>query len=184
MGRWYIPIYITQTHLYTYITHTYVLYTHILYTCTHIYCTQSVIHKYILHTYAYISWLSKAWYKRFWDSLFSHPNGPIQAADSNDSCCCCCSVAQSCPTVCDPMDCSTLGFPIPHYLPDFVQTHVHWVDDAIQPSHPLSLSCPALNLFQHQDLFQWVSSSHQVAKALELQRQCQSFQWIFRTDFL
>ena len=65
------------------------------------------------------------------------------------------------------------------------QTHVHWISDAIQPSHPLSSSSPlALNLFQHQGLFQWVSSSHQVAKVLEFQLQHQSFQWIFRTDFL
>ena len=65
------------------------------------------------------------------------------------------------------------------------QTHVHWVGDAIQPSHPLSSPCsPAFNLSQHQGLFQWVSSSHQVAKGLEFQFQHQSFQWIFRTDFL
>ena len=95
------------------------------------------------------------------------------------------SVAQSCPTLCDPMDCSTPGFPVHHQLPELAQTHVHWVSDAIQPSHPLSsLSPPAFNLSQHQGLFQWVSSSHQVAKVLELQLQHQSFQWIFRTDFL
>ena len=66
--------------------------------------------------------------------------------------------------LCDPMDCSTPGFPVLHYLPEFAQTHVHWVIDAIQPSHPLLLpSPPALNLFQHEGLFQRVSSSHQVA---------------------
>ena len=71
-----------------------------------------------------------------------------------------------------------------HNLPEFVQTHVYWVGDAIQPSHPLSPSSPfALNLAQHQRLFQWVSFSHQVAKALELQFQYQSVQWIFRVDF-
>ena len=72
--------------------------------------------------------------------------------------------------------------PVHHQLPEFTQTHVHWVSDAIQPSHPLlSPSPPAFNLSQHQGLFKWVSSSHQVAKVLEWHR---SFQWIFRTDFL
>ena len=75
--------------------------------------------------------------------------------------------------------------PIHHQLPEFTQTHVHWVGDAIQPSHPLSSpSPPAFNQSQHQGLFKWVSSSHQVAKVLEFQLQHQSFQWIFRTDFL
>ena len=70
------------------------------------------------------------------------------------------SVAQLCPTLCDPMDCSTPGLPVHHQLPEFTQTHVHWVGDAIQPSHPLSSpSPPTFNLSQHQDLFQWVSSS-------------------------
>ena len=87
----------------------------------------------------------------------------------------CCSVTQSCPTLCDPMDCSTPGFPILHQLLELPQTHVHWVGDAIQPSHPLS-SPSASNHSQHQALFQWVSSSHQVAKVLELQLQHQSFQ--------
>ena len=83
------------------------------------------------------------------------------------------------------MDCSTPGFPVHHQLLEFAQTHVHWVSDAIQPSHPLSSPFPpALNLSQHQGLFQWVSSSHQVAKVLEFQLQHQSFQWIFRTYFL
>ena len=95
-----------------------------------------------------------------------------------------CSVTYLCPTLCDPVDCSTPGFPVLHRLPEFTQTHVHWVGDAIQPSHPLSPpSPPALNLSQHQGLFQWVGSSHQVAKVLELQFQHQSFQWIFRVDF-
>ena len=84
-----------------------------------------------------------------------------------------------------PMDCSMSGFPVLHYLSQFTQTRVHWVGDAIQPSHPLSSSSlPALNLSQHQGLFQWVGSLHQVPKVLELQLQCQSFQWIFRVDFL
>ena len=97
----------------------------------------------------------------------------------------CCIVAQSCPTLCDPMDCSMPGLPVLHYVPEFAQTHVHWINDAIQPSYPLSSpSPPAFNLSQHQGLLQWVNSSHQVAKVLELQFQNQSFQWIFRTDFL
>ena len=82
--------------------------------------------------------------------------------------------------LCDPKDCNTPGFPVLHYLPEFAQTHVHWVDDAIQPSHPLLPTSPALNLSQNQGLFQWVGSSHQIAKVLELQHQ--SFQWIFRID--
>ena len=95
------------------------------------------------------------------------------------------SVAQSYPTLCDPLDCSTSGFPLHHQLLELTQTHVHWVSDAIQPSHLLSSpSPPVFNLSQHQGLFQWVSSSHQVAKVLELQLQHQSFQWVFRTDFL
>ena len=94
------------------------------------------------------------------------------------------SVAQSCPTLCDPMDWSKLGFTVYHQLPEFTQTDVHWVCDAIQPSHPLSSPSPAFNHSQHQSLFQWVSLSHQVAKELELQLQHQSFQWTPRTDFL
>ena len=71
------------------------------------------------------------------------------------------SVAQSCPTLCDPMNRSTPGLPVHHQLPEFTQTHVHWVSDAIQPSHPLSSPSPlTFNLSQHQSLFQWVSSSH------------------------
>ena len=95
------------------------------------------------------------------------------------------SVAQLCPTLCDPVNCSTPGLPVHHQLPEFTQTHVHLVNDAIQPSHPLSSPSPlAFNLSQHQGLFKWVNSSHQVAKALEFQLQHQSFQWTFRTDFL
>ena len=93
------------------------------------------------------------------------------------------SVTQSCPILCDPMNRSTPGLPVHHQLPESAQTYVHWVGDAIQPSHPLSSpSPPAFNLSQHQGLFQWVSSLHQVAKVLEFQLQHQSFQWIFRTD--
>ena len=92
------------------------------------------------------------------------------------------SVAQSCLTLCSPIDCR-LPCPLPTL--ELVQTHVHRVSDGIQPSHPLSSSSPhTFNLSQHQGLFQWVSSSHQVDKVLELQLQHQSFQCIFRVDFL
>ena len=98
---------------------------------------------------------------------------------------CSCSVTQLCLTLCDSVNSSTLGFPILYYLPEFIQTHVHWISDAIQPSHPLSSpSPPTFNLAQCQDLFQWVSHSHQVAKVLELQLQHLSFQWIFSIHFL
>ena len=95
------------------------------------------------------------------------------------------SVTHSCPTLCNPMDCSIPGFPVHHQLLQFAQTYVYQVSDVIQSSHPLSsLSPPAFNLSQHQGLFQWVSSSHQVVKVLEVLLQHLSFQWIFRTDFL
>ena len=97
------------------------------------------------------------------------------------------SVTQLCPTLCNPMDCSVPGLSVHHQLQEFTQAHVHWISDAIQPSllspHPSS-SPPAFNLSQHQGLFLWTSSSHQVAKVLELENQHQSFQWIFRTDCL
>ena len=81
-------------------------------------------------------------------------------------------VAKSCPSVCDPMDCSMPGLPVPHHLPEFTQVHVHWIGDAIQPSHPLLSPSPfALSLSQHQGFFQWVGFSHQMAKVLELQLQ-------------
>ena len=87
------------------------------------------------------------------------------------------SVAQLCPTLCDPMNHSTPGLPLHHQLQEFTQTHVHQVSDAIQPSHPLSSpSSPAPNPSQHQGLFQRVNSSHEVAKVLEFQPQHQSFQ--------
>ena len=85
----------------------------------------------------------------------------------NSFCCCrCCfSVAKSCPTLCDPIDCRMSGSSVLHYLPEFAQNYVHWISDAIQPSHLLSpCSPPAHNLSQHQGLFQWVGSSHQMAK--------------------
>ena len=85
------------------------------------------------------------------------------------------SVTQLCPTLGDPMSCSMPGSPVHHQLLELIQTHVHQVSDAIQPSHPLLSPSPlAFNLLQHQGLFQRVSSSHQEAKVLELQHQ--SFQ--------
>ena len=95
------------------------------------------------------------------------------------------SVVQSCLTLWDSMNHSTPGLPVHHQLPEFTQTHVHRVSDAIQPSHPLlSPSPPAPNPSQHQGLFQWVNCSHEVAKVLEFQLQHQSFQWTPRTDLL
>ena len=106
----------------------------------------------------------------------------------------CFAVVQLCLTLCDPLDCRMPGFPLwplglqrsrlpcPSPSPGTCSNYVHWVGDAIQPSRPLSSpSPPAFNLYQHQGLFQWVGSLHQV---LELQLQHQSFQWIFRVDFL
>ena len=93
-------------------------------------------------------------------------------------CCCCCSVAKSCLTICDPMDCSMLAplsFTISQSLLKFLSP-----ESVMLPYHPLLPPSPAFNLSQHQGLFQWVSSSHQVAKLLELQLQHESFQWIFR----
>ena len=95
------------------------------------------------------------------------------------------SVTQLCPTLCDSVDHSMPGFPVLHQLPELAQTHAHQVSDATQPAHPLlSPTPPVFNLSQHQDLFKWISTSHQVAIVLELQRQRQSFQWILRADFL
>jgi len=99
--------------------------------------------------------------------------------------CCCFSIAKSCLTLCNLMDCRMPAFLILQYLLEFAQTHVYWVGDPIQTTYPLSLpSPPALNRSQEQSLFQWVGSLHQVTKVLELQLQQQSFQWIFRIDFL
>ena len=95
------------------------------------------------------------------------------------------SVAQSCPTLCDPMNPSTPGLPVHHKLPESTQTHAHWVSETMQPSHPLSSpSPPAPNPSQHQGLFQWVNSSHGVVKVLEFQLQHQFFQWTPWTDLL
>ena len=95
------------------------------------------------------------------------------------------SVAQSCLTLCDPMNRSMPGLLVHHQLPEFTQTHIHQVGDAIQPSHPLSSPCPpAPNPSQHQSLFQWVNSSHEVAKVLEFQLQHHAFQRNPRADLL
>ena len=86
--------------------------------------------------------------------------------------------------LCDPMDCRMPGLPVHHQLPEFTQTHVHPVGDAVQPSHLLPSPASAFNLSEHQGLSQWARSSHQGAKVLRFQLQHQSFQWIFRTDLL
>ena len=98
--------------------------------------------------------------------------------------CCHSKDTQLCPALCSLTNCSTSGFPVHHQLPELAQIYVHQVSDATQSSHLLSPpSPPAFNLPQHQGLFKWVSSSHQVAKVLECQLQHQFFQWRFRTDF-
>ena len=95
------------------------------------------------------------------------------------------SVTQSCPTLCDPMNRSTPGLPVHHHLPEFTQNYVHRVRDAIQPSHPRPTPSPRVpNPSQHQSLFQWVNSSHVVAKVLEVQLQHHSFQRNPRADLL
>ena len=97
---------------------------------------------------------------------------------------CCCSVINLCMILCSPMNCSMPGFPALQSFLEFAQTHVPWICDAIQPSHPLSAPPLVLNLSQHQRLFQWVGSSHQLAKVLEFQLQNQSFQWTPMTNLL
>ena len=100
-------------------------------------------------------WVALLWTymcKDFFEHLFSILLGTYL--------CCCCSVAKSCPTLCDSVNCSTSDFPVLHYLPEVAQTHVHWVSDSIQPSHPLSPPSPtAFSLSHHQGLFQWVDSA-------------------------
>ena len=97
---------------------------------------------------------------------------------------CCCSVTQSCPTLCNPMYFSMPDFPVLHNLPELAQTHVHWVGNAIQPSHSLSSPSPPAFSLSHHDCLFWVGSLHQVARVMEVQLQDQSFQWILRVDFL
>ena len=105
------------------------------------------------------------------DSLFNTINAVGKTGSVQFS-----SVAQSCPSLCDPMNRSMPGLPVHHQLPEFTETHVHRVNDAIQPSHPLaSPSPPAPNPSQHQSLFKWVNSSHEVAKVLEFRLQHRSF---------
>ena len=137
-----------------------------------------VRHVWISASLSYQHWAITSGEPQFlWFSWYNHS---VQFSSVQFS-----SVAQSCLTLCDPIDCSMPGFPVHHQLPELAQTHVHLVGDAIQPSHPLLAPSPhAFNLPQHQGLFQWVSSSHQVAKVLEFQLQYQCFQQIFRTDFL
>ena len=123
----------------------------------------------------------------FTPALYSYSSSftDILSVVSSQSCTSFSSVAQSCLTLFDPIHLSMPGLPVHHKVLEFTQTHVHWVSDAIQPSHPLSSpSPPAFNLSQHQGLFKWLSSSLQVYKVLEFQLQHQSFQWTFRTDFL
>ena len=91
---------------------------------------------------------------------------------------CCCSVTKSCLILCDPMNCSTPGFPLLYCLLEFAHIHVHWVGDAIQPSHLLLPIYPLPSILLSISIFQWVCSLYQVAKVLELQLQHQSFQWI------
>ena len=129
----------------------------------------------------YSTWVQP---QKWQNDLGSFPKQAIQH-HSNPSSVQFSSVSQLCPTLCNLMNRSTPGLPVYHQLPKFTQTHAHWVGDAIQPSHLLSPpSPPAPNPSQHQGLFQWVNSSHQVAKILEFQLQHQSFQWTPRTDLL
>ena len=110
----------------------------------------------------------------------------VEQHEQTDNLYCCCSIAKLCPTPCNPIDYKMPGFPVLHYLPKFAQTHVHCIGDAIQPSHPLLLPSPfAFSLSQHQSLFPWVGSSHQVLYwSFSHEWMLMSFQWIFRVDFL
>ena len=122
----------------------------------------------------------------FYKDFLAHLIKPVFISVDNFVCVCvyfsrvcCCSVNSN------SINCNMPGFPVLHYLPEFTQTHVNWIDHAIQPVHPLSPPSPsACNLSLYQSLFQWVSFSHQVTKVFELQFQYESFWWIFRVDFL
>ena len=131
-----------------------------------------------------LSWGQGNWLQQFWEAWHAgicHFEGGHPYCHSVQFS----SVAQLCSTLCDPIDCSTPGFPVLHPLLELAQIHIHWVGYAIQPSHSLlSTSLPTFNLSQHQGLFQGISSLCKVTKGLELQLQNQSFQWIFKTDFL
>ena len=131
-------------------------------------------------------WISLPWHRvwhinRCWP-LFSNARVTNSPGLQHSLFCCYCSVTKSWITLCNPMDFSTLGLSVLHQLPELAQTHVHWVGDAIQPSHLLSSpSPPAFNLSQHGGLFKWVSSAW-VDKVLEFQLQHQSYQWTTRID--
>ena len=127
-----------------------------------------------------LHFMAQIWNQLFFQEYLIYFNGKCYFSSVQFS-----SVTQSRLTLCDPMNRSTPGLPVHHQLPESTQTHVHRVSDAIQPFHPLSSpSPPALNLSQHQGLFQWVNSSHEMAKVLEFQPQHQSFQWTPRTGLL
>ena len=149
-----------------------------IYVHTHIYTHMytSNLHNFIVYNYTYITYI--VYYIYIYIRLLKITLVPYLMAQFS-------SVTRSCLTLCDPMHCSMPDLPVHHQLPAFTQIHVHRVGDAIQPFHPLSSpSPPTFNLSQHQGLFQGVSSLHQAAKVLEFQLQHQSFQWIFRTEFL
>ena len=133
----------------------------------------------------FLSWKALPPYPYMWP-FFSYTKTQLKCFFQKLSYKCLSSVQLlSCVQLCDPMVYSMPGFPIHHQHMKLTQTLVHWVGDAIQPSHSLSSpSPPAFNLSQHQGLFKWVSTSHQVAKVLEFQLQHQSFQWTLRTDLL
>ena len=112
----------------------------------------------------------------FLDSVFCR----AEVFNFNDLQLCCCSFTQLCPTLCHPMDCSTIGFPVLYCCPEFAKIYIHWVSDAIRPSHPLfPPSPPPFSLSQHQGLFQWVGYSHHVAKVLELQHPSSEYSGLF-----
>ena len=116
---------------------------------------------------AIMSLLSKNWKS---NTIIKNKIFMLRIIKEKHFCHCCCSVTWSCPTLCNPMDCSIPGFLVHHHLPELIQTHVHWVSDAIQPSYPLSSPSPAtFDLSQHKSLLQWINSLHQVTKILGLQ---------------
>ena len=130
-------------------------------------CQPQPTHQVTTEAYMNLNKISWSWHRQQNPSSWSYPNVTPQNSAIN---CLLLLLLFSCsvmPNFCDPMDWSKPGFPVLHHLPEFAQTHVHWVGDAIQPSQPLPPTSPALNLSQHLSLFQWVGSSHQV----ELQHQ-------------
>ena len=136
---------------------------------------------------AAIHGVAKSWTRlgKWTELIWKEKWGQVQKWFFYECCSFCCSVAKLATTLCDSVDYSTLGLPVPHYLLEFAQVHVHWVSNTIQPSHPLLPSSPfAFSLYQLQGLFQWVGSLHQIAKVLELQLQHQSFRWVFMVDCL